>query len=112
MVRTLKEQIAADNAVFFNVDEFAESLEVDGVKTTGVWEEAAGAAGDEVPADVDAFGLNLESVVLHLPDGVIPPPVPGQALLISRTGSARTWTVKKARADLGVLRLELEVFVS
>lgn len=90
--------------IFLNPEEFGEPLLVDGVETIGLWGESTQPAPDLKPATVDAWGLNTDSAMLCLPENAITLPVVGQELNVN----GEAWTVRKARVQTGIIRLELE----
>ena len=100
-----KDTLAHDAAaVFLNPAEFGEEMTVDGVGMPAMWGEESAPGPDIHKADVDAWGLNVESAVLLVPQSAMPLPVPGQRLDVDGVA----WTVKKARPQMGIIRLELE----
>lgn len=107
-MRTLKEQIALDNAVFLNPKEFGEEILVDGLPCYGQWDE------EYMPVQqffgsttIDVIGVHtVERLLFVMPEqqgAPFPLPVPDQMLDIDNV----LWTVRDAVPECGITKLTL-----
>ena len=102
----LRQQLALDaHSVFLNTDEFAELISIEDVpETPAVCDWAAQPGGEHLYGDTgDTWGVNAVHAEITLAEGVIPPPEPGQELIVND----RAWIVSSASTRTGLLHLKL-----
>lgn len=106
-MRTLKDQIALDNAVFLNPKEFGEEMLVDGIPCYGQWDEEYMPVQQFFGSGMDVFGVHTVERLLFVmprhPGEHLPLPVPDQMLEID----GELWTVRDAVPEVGIVKLTL-----
>ncbi|MCL2459130.1 MAG: hypothetical protein FWF31_09885 [Desulfobulbus sp.] len=107
-MNALKEQLLLDLPVFFNPREFGEEMLIDGLSCIGLWSEEKdepvkqffGSSFDNV---MGVFTVDRALYVALGDGGLMVVPVPEQELDID----GKTWTVKDAVVEGGVVKLVL-----
>ena len=102
----LCDQLVRDaQRVFLNTDEFAELISIEDVpETPAVCDWSAQPGGEHLYGDTgDTWGVNAVPAEIPLAEGVIPPPEPGQELIVND----RAWIVSSASPRPGLLHLKL-----
>lgn len=107
-MRTLKDQIQRDRAVFLNPKEFGEEMLVDGLPCFGQWDEEYMPVQQFFGAtDMDVMGVNtVERLLFVMPQDAnasLYLPVPEQVLEID----GEHWTVRDAAPEAGIIKLTL-----
>lgn len=103
---TFKEQIDADiDAVFLEMDDFAEEIILDGKQMKAVVEEL-NPSGEEA-ARQKYEGTFRRSLLIFI-RAIDTPPVINRRTVLVRNGKSERWTVRKLIEEGGMMRMELE----
>ena len=91
---------------FLNPDEFGVPMNVDGLDTVGIWDDAVAPAEGHYESNVETWGVHQLRRTLHVPstgEGAVPLPRPRQDMRIDGT----LWTVDDAVDLHGLIRVNL-----
>ena len=107
-MRTLKDQMALERAVFLNPKEFGEEMRIDGIACLGSWDKEEeqpvkqffGQGWDNV---IGVFTVERVLYVMPADGSVMETPVPEQELDID----GKIWTVRDAAPEGGIVKLVL-----
>lgn len=91
---------------FLNPDEFGVPMNVDGLDTVGIWDDAVAPAEGHYESNVETWGVHQLRRALHVPstgEGAVPLPRPRQDMRIDGT----LWTVDDAVDQHGLIRINL-----
>jgi hypothetical protein len=107
-MRTLKEQMATDRAVFLNPKEFGEEMLVDGVPCLGSWDEEEDQPvkqffGTGMGDIIGVFTVERMLFVMRKDGQEMETPVPEQELDID----GKRWMVRDARPEGGIVKITL-----